>query len=111
MLFTPTTRIGRIGRSDRKGRSARIVPTGPNAPTEPTGRIIRTGPIARTTQIVPNAKKTGMSVKAYIQESIVKPNAYITPGYQANIMPQSFAQSLTATQIQALVNFIASVTH
>jgi len=62
------------------------------------------------TQVVPNAKKAGQPLKQYIFESITKPNAYITPGFQPNIMPQTFSQTLTPTQIQALVNFIASVT-
>ena len=62
------------------------------------------------TQVVPSAKKAGMSLKAYISESITKPNAFITPGFQPNIMPQNFAQTLTPTQIQSLVDFIASVT-
>ncbi len=61
-------------------------------------------------QVVPSAKKAGMSLKAYISESITKPNAFITPGFQPNIMPQNFAQTLTPTQIQSLVDFIASVT-
>jgi len=43
-------------------------------------------------------------------ESIVKPNAFIAAGFQPNVMPQSFSQTLTSTQIQALVNFLASVT-
>jgi hypothetical protein len=51
-----------------------------------------------------------MSLKAYISQSITKPNAFITPGFQPNIMPQNFAQTLTPTQIQSLVDFIASVT-
>jgi cytochrome c oxidase subunit 2 len=62
------------------------------------------------TDIVPQLKKAGMSLKQYIQESIVKPNAYITPGYQPNIMPQNFSQTLTSSQIQSLVSFIAANT-
>jgi cytochrome c oxidase subunit II len=60
--------------------------------------------------IVPDAKKAGQPLKQFIQESIVKPNAYIAPGFQPNIMPQNFSQSLSPTQLQQLVNFIASVT-
>jgi cytochrome c oxidase subunit II len=62
------------------------------------------------TAIVPSAKKAGMPLKPFIMESIVKPNAFIAPGFQPNVMPQSFSQTLTSTQIQALVNFLASVT-
>jgi cytochrome c oxidase subunit 2 len=62
------------------------------------------------TAIVPDAKKAGMPVKAFIMDSILKPNAFIAPGYGPNVMPQTFAQTLTQTQVQALVNFISSVT-
>jgi cytochrome c oxidase subunit 2 len=62
------------------------------------------------TAIVPDAKKAGLALKPFIMESIEKPNAYISSGFKPNIMPQNFAQSLTPTQIQALVNFLASVT-
>jgi cytochrome c oxidase subunit 2 len=62
------------------------------------------------TAIVPDAKKAGMPVKQFIQQSIEKPNAFISSGYQPNIMPQTFAQTLTPTQISSLVDFISSVT-
>jgi cytochrome c oxidase subunit II len=62
------------------------------------------------TSIVPSAKQAGMPLKPFIMESIVKPNAFIAAGFQPNVMPQSFSQTLTSTQIQALVNFLASVT-
>jgi cytochrome c oxidase subunit 2 len=59
--------------------------------------------------VVRDAKKRGLPVKAFILESITRPNAFISPGFQPNIMPQNFSQTLNQTQIQALVNFIASV--
>jgi cytochrome c oxidase subunit II len=62
------------------------------------------------TAIVPDAKKAGMALKPFIMESIVKPNAYVASGFQPNVMPQSFSQTLTSTQVQALVNFLSSVT-
>ena len=62
------------------------------------------------TSIVPDAKKAGMPVKPFIMDSILKPNSFIAPGYGPNVMPQTFGQTLTQTQVQALVNFISSVT-
>jgi hypothetical protein len=62
------------------------------------------------TQLVPDAKKRGLPLKQFIQESIVAPNKYIAPGFPANTMPQSFSQSLSPTQLQQLVDFLASVT-
>src|ERR1700742_874218 len=44
------------------------------------------------TSIVPSAKKAGMAVKPFIEQSILKPNAFIAPGYGPNVMPQTFGQ-------------------
>ncbi|HEY1508884.1 MAG TPA: cytochrome c oxidase subunit II [Solirubrobacteraceae bacterium] len=60
-------------------------------------------------RVVPDAKKAGMPVKAFVMQSILKPNAFIAPGYGPNVMPQTFSQTLTSTQVQALVNFISGV--
>jgi cytochrome c oxidase subunit II len=60
-------------------------------------------------KVVPDSKTRGLPLKQFIFESITKPNAFISRGFQPNIMPQSFSKTLTPTQIQALVNFIASV--
>jgi cytochrome c oxidase subunit II len=46
----------------------------------------------------------------FIRQSIVDPNAVITPGYQPGIMPQNFAQQLPAAQLSALVQYLSSVT-
>lgn len=62
------------------------------------------------TAIVADAKKRGLPLQKFILESITKPNAYLSPGFQPNIMPPNFARSLTSAQIQALAAFIASAT-
>jgi mono/diheme cytochrome c family protein len=53
-----------------------------------------------------DAKKAHMPLTAFVRESIVKPGAYISPGYQ-NVMPKNFGTKLTKTQLDALVAFIA----
>jgi mono/diheme cytochrome c family protein len=45
---------------------------------------------------------------AFIKESIVDPNKVIASGYQPNIMPGNFGQTLTPTQINDLVAFLQS---
>jgi len=45
---------------------------------------------------------------AFIRESIVDPNKEIASGYQPNIMPPNFGQTLTPTQINDLVAFLQS---
>ena len=43
---------------------------------------------------------------AFVHESIVDPNKVIASGYQPNIMPQNFGQTLTPAQINDLVAFL-----
>ena len=44
------------------------------------------------------------------QMSISDPNAVITPGYQPNVMPQNFGQTLQPDQLQALVSYLQTAT-
>jgi cytochrome c oxidase subunit 2 len=43
---------------------------------------------------------------AFIQQSIVDPNAEIAPGFQPNIMPQTYGSSLSPKEIADLVAFL-----
>jgi len=43
---------------------------------------------------------------AFVKESITDPNKEIAPGYQPNIMPGNFGQTLTPTQVNDLVAFL-----
>lgn len=55
-----------------------------------------------------DAKTAGMSLDAFIRESIVNPDAYVPSGYAKGIMPTTFKSSLSKTQLDDLVAFIAS---
>jgi hypothetical protein len=57
-----------------------------------------------TGTVGPNLDKTlkGQSVD-FIHTSIIDPNAFIAPGFQPNIMPPNYGQSLTPKQIDDLV--------
>jgi mono/diheme cytochrome c family protein len=50
--------------------------------------------------------KPGTPPAQYVEESIVKPNAFIAPGYQAGVMPQSYGSQLTPQQVKAVSDFI-----
>jgi cytochrome c551/c552 len=50
------------------------------------------------------AKTAKQPLDKFVRESIVNPNAYVQPGFPANVMP-SFA-SLQAPQVDALVKFL-----
>ena len=49
-----------------------------------------------------------MSAEAYIKESILTPDAFIAPGFQPNLMPGTFGQTLSGQQIDDLVAFLLS---
>lgn len=51
----------------------------------------------------------GMSV-AMIKESIVKPEAKITKGFPANVMPGDFAKTLKPAEVDALAKYLVKVT-
>jgi cytochrome c551/c552 len=47
------------------------------------------------------------SLTAFIKESIVKPNAYIQPGFPSGVMPQTFGSSIPPDKLNQLVAFLA----
>jgi mono/diheme cytochrome c family protein len=51
----------------------------------------------------------GMSA-GQISQSISDPNAVIAPGFQPNVMPQNFGQTLTPPQLQQLVAYLQQAT-
>lgn len=60
------------------------------------------------TEIIASPDYTGDATTAaeYIRESIVDPNIYVVEGYQPNVMPQTFDQTLSEQQINDLVAFL-----
>ncbi len=52
----------------------------------------------------------GATIQDCIKTAITKPYAYLPSGYHAGVMPSNFSTTLSQTQIQGLVNFLASVT-
>jgi mono/diheme cytochrome c family protein len=52
----------------------------------------------------------GVTLEKCIYTAITNPYAYIPSGYTSGVMPNTFSKTLSPTQIQALVAFLASVT-
>jgi cytochrome c oxidase subunit 2 len=50
----------------------------------------------------------GASLQKCITTAITSPYKYLPSGYHAGVMPSNFGQTLTSTQIQALVTFLSS---
>jgi nitric oxide reductase subunit C len=53
--------------------------------------------------------ESGVSAEEYLRQSIVDPNAFITPGFGANIMPASYGSQLSAQQISDLVAYLMTL--
>jgi cytochrome c oxidase subunit 2 len=57
-------------------------------------------------KLVSYAQQAKQPLAPFVHESIVKPNAYIQPGYPKDVMPQNFGQLLTKEQLDSLVAFL-----
>jgi cytochrome c oxidase subunit 2 len=57
-------------------------------------------------KLVSYAQQAKQPLAAFVHRSIVDPNAYVQSGYPKGVMPQTFAQSLSKTQLDALVTFL-----
>ncbi len=64
-------------------------------------------PAGATGTVGPNLSQVlkGKSA-AFVRQSIVDPNAVIAAGYQPNIMPKNFGQTLSAKQLNDLIAFV-----
>ncbi len=57
---------------------------------------------------IDSARRSGLSLEEFLQESIIDPSAKIAPGYPA-IMPANFGDRLGEEQIADLVDFMKSL--
>lgn len=72
-------------------------PVGPGFPGEP--------PLAE----VAAARRAGYSAEAYLYESIVKPGAYVVPGFADDAMPQDIASTLTPQDMADLLAYLMTM--
>ena len=55
-----------------------------------------------------DARKAGMSLPAFVRQSIVEPNSYVSPGFQKGLMPQDFGELFSSRQLDDLVAFLVN---
>ena len=53
--------------------------------------------------------EAGKSAEEFLKESIINPNAVITEGFTASVMPQNWAQVLTNAQVDQLVEYLMTL--
>ncbi len=56
------------------------------------------------------AKGPGKPLAAFIRESIVKPNAYVEPGYPKGVMPANFGSTIPGPKLDQLVQYLVGST-
>jgi cytochrome c oxidase subunit 2 len=71
---------------------------------KPAGTDAQVGPALD--DLAAAAQKAGKPLDEFVHESIVDPNAYVAPGYQPDVMPPNFGQSLSSEQVDALVAYL-----
>jgi cytochrome c oxidase subunit 2 len=54
-------------------------------------------------------REEGKSPEDYVREAITDPNAFVTEGFQQGIMPQDYEQQLSPEEIDALVEYLLTV--
>ena len=74
---------------------------------QPAGATGKVGPDLDTTP-EKDAKSQHMALDAFVKQSIVDPNAFISPGFSKGLMPQTFASQLGAKKVDELVAFITA---
>jgi hypothetical protein len=57
-------------------------------------------------KLVSYAQQAKQPLAGFVNKSIVDPNAYVESGYPKGVMPETFGQSLSKTQLDALVTFL-----
>ncbi len=72
----------------------------------PAGSAAAIGP--NLDNVAASAAKAGQSTEEYVKESIVNPNKIVAPGYAPGVMPGNFADTLSAKEIDALVQYVVT---
>ncbi len=67
---------------------------------------VKTGPTWHNAGDHAIIRVAGESPAQYLYQSITQPNAFITPGYPGNIMPQNFSELMTPEEIGDMVAYL-----
>jgi mono/diheme cytochrome c family protein len=72
----------------------------------PRLELAATGPLRLAD---PNYRGEARTVREYIIESILKPGAYVVPGFPDRAMPRWYGQKLSATALERIASYLEGV--
>jgi cytochrome c oxidase subunit 2 len=73
---------------------------------EPAGSTGEIGPALD--DLAAGAERTGQPLDKFVRESIVDPDADVAPGYSSGVMPPTFGESLSESELDALVDYLTT---
>lgn len=75
---------------------------------DPAGPTALGPPLAGISARAANNRE-GLSAAEWLRREIVEPDAVLTPGYPAGLMPRTYGQDFRPAQIEALVAYLMGV--
>jgi cytochrome c oxidase subunit 2 len=73
---------------------------------EKAGTDAQVGPPLETARLQESADGAGQPLAAFVEESIVDPDAVVAAGYQPGVMPGDYEERMSEEQIEALVEYL-----
>jgi cytochrome c oxidase subunit 2 len=75
---------------------------------EKAGTDAEVGPALDRPELVASSRRARQApVEEFVRRSIVEPNQYVASGYEPGVMPQTYGQSLSEAEIDALVQYLS----
>ena len=68
--------------------------------------VVMVGPSWHNVGATAATRVAGQSAAAYLYESIVSPNAHVVEGFQPNLMPPTYRDTLTAPQLADIIAYL-----
>ncbi|MCC7326798.1 MAG: c-type cytochrome [Burkholderiales bacterium] len=120
---TPTVKVGDVPRPTASATSAPSAQPASAATDDPVAMFTaltcdgchslkagetKIGPALDAAGMQQAAAERGISLEAFLMESIVNPKTYERQGFPSGVMPQDYGTRLNAAQLDALVRYLAA---
>lgn len=121
---TPTVKVGDLPRPPAEAARAQTAAATPSGPGGANAMALldkhncltchafktgddRPGPPLIVATLRENAAARGISLDAYLAESIVQPRAFVRGDFPPDLMPDEYGAQLTAGELHAIVSYLA----